>query len=188
MDDLEECGNFVSFGAFFSAELHRRVRCLAMDGDLPTVRLIPSLDKKYIFELSFQLHRFEVNQHPIADVMPILLKSGQSASREKAVEEIKDCRSTVHPYHRSTVMPEYGPSIFYDLLKPRSNHKLLEYPWTTKNPIYVFSKPLLTATLSFIHSSRLGEKGGTPSESRSSSWNSFGFFIAFIYSIHLFFL
>ena len=35
-----------SFGAFGGAELHRRVRCLAMDGDLPTVRLSPYLDTK----------------------------------------------------------------------------------------------------------------------------------------------
>ncbi|KAF3605668.1 hypothetical protein DY000_02048638 [Brassica cretica] len=71
--------------------------------------------------------------------MPVLLKSGQSASQEEAVEEMKDCRSTKHPCHRSTVMPEYGLNIFYDRLKPRSHTKL-------------------------------GEKGGTPSE---SSWNSF---------------
>ncbi|KAF2589765.1 hypothetical protein F2Q70_00038561 [Brassica cretica] len=73
------------------------------------------------------------------EVMPVLLKSGQSASQEEAVEEMKDCRSTKHPCHRSTVMPEYGLNIFYDRLKPRSHTKL-------------------------------GEKGGTPSE---SSWNSF---------------
>ncbi|KAG5375881.1 hypothetical protein IGI04_040477, partial [Brassica rapa subsp. trilocularis] len=30
----------------------------------------------------------------------------------------------------------------------RSNHKLPECPWTIRNPIYVISKPLLTATLS----------------------------------------
>ncbi|KAF3531647.1 hypothetical protein DY000_02042095 [Brassica cretica] len=48
----------------------------------------------------------EVNQHPVAEVMPVLLKSGQSALRDEAVEEMKDCRSTV--------MPEFGPSIFYD--------------------------------------------------------------------------
>ena len=30
-----------SFGAFEGAELHRRVRCLAIDGDLRTVRLSP---------------------------------------------------------------------------------------------------------------------------------------------------
>ncbi|KAF3531188.1 hypothetical protein DY000_02040265 [Brassica cretica] len=54
------------------------------------------------FELALQFHRFEVNQHPITEVMPVLLKSGQSASREEAIEEKKDCRSTVHPCHRST--------------------------------------------------------------------------------------
>ncbi|KAF3522632.1 hypothetical protein F2Q69_00047598 [Brassica cretica] len=42
-------------------ELHRRVICLAMDGDLSTVRL-----------------------------RLVLLKSGQSALREEAVEEMKD--------------------------------------------------------------------------------------------------
>ncbi|KAF2535146.1 hypothetical protein F2Q70_00004515 [Brassica cretica] len=70
-DDLEESGDFGVFWSLLSAELHRRVRCMAMDGDLPT-------------------------RH-IAEVIPILLKSGQSASREEAVEEMKDCRSTVHP-------------------------------------------------------------------------------------------
>ncbi|KAF3577176.1 hypothetical protein DY000_02032835 [Brassica cretica] len=66
-------------------ELHRRVRCLAMDGDLTTVR--------FSFELAFQCHRFGVNQHPVAEVMPVLMKNGQSASQEEAVEEMKDCRS-----------------------------------------------------------------------------------------------
>ena len=41
-------------------------------------------------------------------------------------------------------------SIFYDRLKPISKQKLPEYPWTTRNPTYIFSKPLLTATLSII--------------------------------------
>ncbi|KAF3553333.1 hypothetical protein F2Q69_00013077 [Brassica cretica] len=36
---------------------------------------------------------FEVNQHPVAEVMPVLLKSGQHASREEAVEKMKDCQS-----------------------------------------------------------------------------------------------
>ncbi|KAG5384266.1 hypothetical protein IGI04_035736 [Brassica rapa subsp. trilocularis] len=111
------------------------------------------------FDLTFKCHQFEINQHPIAEVMPVLLKSGQSASREEVVEEMKDCRSTMHPCHRST---------------PRSYTKLPKYPWTTKNHIYVIYKPLLTATLSklsLIHSSRLGEKGRTPSD---SSWNSYG--------------
>ncbi|KAF3574795.1 hypothetical protein F2Q69_00059724 [Brassica cretica] len=47
-------------------------------------------------------------------VMPVLPKSGQSASREEAVEEMKDCRSMLQHWCRSTVMPEYGLSIFYD--------------------------------------------------------------------------
>ncbi|KAF3586373.1 hypothetical protein F2Q69_00030683 [Brassica cretica] len=75
------------------AELHRRVICLAMDGDLPTVRLRPYFGTGYNFELYFQCHRFEVNQHPVAYVMPVLLKSGQSASREEAVENRNVCRS-----------------------------------------------------------------------------------------------
>ncbi|KAF2562312.1 hypothetical protein F2Q70_00015987 [Brassica cretica] len=121
-----------------SHELHKRVICLVMAGDLPTFRLSLSFYTRYSFELAFQYCRFEVNQHPVADVMPVLLKSGQSASREKVVEEMKDCRSTVHPCHRSTVMPEHGPSIFQGRLKPRSHTKLPKYPWTTRNPIYVF--------------------------------------------------
>ncbi|KAF2588223.1 hypothetical protein F2Q70_00038579 [Brassica cretica] len=102
-----------------------------MDGDLPTVRLSLRFDTRYSFELTFQCRRFEVNQHTVAEVMPILLKSGQSASREEAVEEMKDCRSMKQHWCRSTVMPEYGLSIFYDRLKPRSNHEFPEYLWTT---------------------------------------------------------
>ncbi|KAF2602793.1 hypothetical protein F2Q70_00025965 [Brassica cretica] len=79
--------------------------------------------------------------------MPVLLKRGQSATREEAVEEIKDCRSMKQHWRGSTVMPEYELSIFFDRLKPISNHKLPEYPWTTRNHIYVIYKPLLTATL-----------------------------------------
>ncbi|KAF3536088.1 hypothetical protein F2Q69_00019822 [Brassica cretica] len=60
------------------------------------------------------LARFEVNQHPVAEVMPVLLKSGQSASREEAVEEMKDCRSMKQHWCQSKVMPQYGLSIFYD--------------------------------------------------------------------------
>ncbi|KAF3581815.1 hypothetical protein DY000_02032084 [Brassica cretica] len=73
----------------------------------------------------------EVNQYPIAEVMLVLLKSGQSASREEAIEEMKDSRSMKQHWRRSTVMLEYGLSIFYDRLKPRCNHKLPEYLWTT---------------------------------------------------------
>ena len=108
-----------------------RVRCPAMDGDLDNVRLSPSFDKRSIFELYFQCHRFEVNQHLVAEVMPVLLKSGQFASRVEAVEKMKDCRSMKQHWYWSTVMPEYGLTIFYDRLKPRSNHKLPECLWTT---------------------------------------------------------
>ncbi|KAF3536560.1 hypothetical protein F2Q69_00022880 [Brassica cretica] len=93
MDDLEECGNFGVFWSILSAKLHRRNRCLAIDGDLPTVRLNSSFDTRYIFELYFKCHRFEVNQHLVEEVMLVLLKSDQSASREEVVEEMKDCRS-----------------------------------------------------------------------------------------------
>ncbi|KAF2597883.1 hypothetical protein F2Q68_00010709 [Brassica cretica] len=53
-DDLEESGDFGVFWSLLSAELHRRIRCLAMDGDLPTVRLSSSFDKRYSSELAFQ--------------------------------------------------------------------------------------------------------------------------------------
>ncbi|KAG5410958.1 hypothetical protein IGI04_007277 [Brassica rapa subsp. trilocularis] len=92
-DDLEESDDFGVIWSLLSAELHRRVRCIAMDGDLPTVRLSPYVDTRYIFELAFQCHRFEVNQNPVAEVMPVLLKSGQSASREEAVEKRNVCLS-----------------------------------------------------------------------------------------------
>ncbi|WZZ70338.1 hypothetical protein YC2023_081708 [Brassica napus] len=75
-----------------SAEQQRRIRCLAMDGDLSTVILSPYFGTRYRSELAFQCHRFEVNQHHVADVMLVLLKSGQSTTREEAVEEMKDCR------------------------------------------------------------------------------------------------
>ncbi|KAF2615184.1 hypothetical protein F2Q70_00012935 [Brassica cretica] len=45
-DDLEESGDFGVFWSLSSAELHRRVRCLAMDGELPTIILIPSFDTR----------------------------------------------------------------------------------------------------------------------------------------------
>ena len=80
MDDLEESGDFGVFWSLLSAELHRRVRYLAMDGDLSNVRLSPYFNRIYSFEFDFQFHRFEVNMHPVAEVMLILLKSGQSTS------------------------------------------------------------------------------------------------------------
>ncbi|KAF2554873.1 hypothetical protein F2Q68_00015405 [Brassica cretica] len=79
--------------------------------------------------------------------MPVLLKNSQSALREKAAEKRKPRRSMQHSARRSMEIPDRGPCIFYDCVKPRS-HKLPKCPWTTRNPIYVISKPLLTATLS----------------------------------------
>ena len=125
---LEKYGDF---GTFCGAELHRRIICLAMDGDLSTVRLRSSFDTSYIFELAFQCHQVEVNQHLVAEVMPGLLKSGQSASREEVVEEMKDCRSMKHHWYRSTVIPENRPSLFRDQFRPRNHHILPIYPWTT---------------------------------------------------------
>ncbi|KAF3503820.1 hypothetical protein F2Q69_00043198 [Brassica cretica] len=79
-DSLEKNGDFGVFWRLLSAELHRRNRCLAIYGDLLTVRLSPSLDTRLSFELAFQFRRFEVNQHLIAEVMPVLRKNGWSAS------------------------------------------------------------------------------------------------------------
>ncbi|KAF3595201.1 hypothetical protein DY000_02022066 [Brassica cretica] len=86
----------IVFWSLLSVGLHRCVRFLAMDGYLPTVRLSSYFDTRYSFELAFQCHRFEVNKHPITEVIPVLLTSGQSASREEAVENIKECRSMQH--------------------------------------------------------------------------------------------
>ncbi|KAF3606055.1 hypothetical protein DY000_02048885 [Brassica cretica] len=44
-------------------------------------------------EGDFQMKFDEVNQHPVAEVMHVLLRSGQSASREEAVEKSNVCRS-----------------------------------------------------------------------------------------------
>ncbi|KAF2568762.1 hypothetical protein F2Q68_00025472 [Brassica cretica] len=81
-----------------------------MEGDLPIVRLIPYFDTRYIFALDFQCHHFEVNHHPVAEVMLVLLKSGLSASQEEAVEEMKENRSMVKPCHHSTVFTERRPN------------------------------------------------------------------------------
>ncbi|KAF3583284.1 hypothetical protein F2Q69_00028930 [Brassica cretica] len=51
------------------------------------------IETRYSIVLAFQCHRFKVNQHPVAEVMPVLLRSGQSASREEAVEKRNVCRS-----------------------------------------------------------------------------------------------
>ncbi|KAF3515834.1 hypothetical protein DY000_02061713 [Brassica cretica] len=80
MDDLEEIGDFGVFWSLLSVELHRRVRYLAMDGDLSNVILSPYFNRRYSFEFDFQCHQFEVNRHPVAEVMLVLLKSGQFTS------------------------------------------------------------------------------------------------------------
>ena len=98
-----------------------------MDGDLPTVRLSPSFDTRYNIDLSFQWNRFEGNDHLVADVMPILLKSGQSALREEAAEKRKPRRSMQHSARRSMEIPDRGTCIFYDCVEPRS-HKLPKCP------------------------------------------------------------
>ncbi|KAG5414866.1 hypothetical protein IGI04_002433, partial [Brassica rapa subsp. trilocularis] len=103
----EKYGDFGSFGG---AELHRRVRFLAMDGDLLTS-----------FELDFQCHRSQVNQHSVADVMPVVLKNCQSASREEAAEKRKPRRSMKHSARRSMEIPDHGPCIFYDCRREGRN-------------------------------------------------------------------
>lgn len=45
--------NFSDYEVFLGVELHIRVRCLAMDRDILMVRLNPSFDTKYRFELDF---------------------------------------------------------------------------------------------------------------------------------------
>ncbi|WZY94156.1 hypothetical protein YC2023_066485 [Brassica napus] len=81
-------------------------------------------DQGYSFELAFQCHRLEVNSTVRSEVM--FVEWSVCLARERAVEEMKERRSAVHPSCRSMVIPEHGPSIFQDQLKPRSNHKLPE--------------------------------------------------------------
>ncbi|KAF3559975.1 hypothetical protein F2Q69_00015493 [Brassica cretica] len=57
MEDLEECGDFGVFWSLLSAELFRRVRCLAMDEDLPTIRLSSSSYARFTEEWSVCLAR-----------------------------------------------------------------------------------------------------------------------------------
>ncbi|KAF2612661.1 hypothetical protein F2Q70_00012025 [Brassica cretica] len=66
-------------------ELHRCDICLAMDGDLSTMRLRSFFDQ------------FEVNKNPMSEALPVFLESGTCASREEAIEEMKESRSMVHP-------------------------------------------------------------------------------------------
>ncbi|KAF3534737.1 hypothetical protein DY000_02042906 [Brassica cretica] len=52
------------------------------------------------FELAFQFHRSHVNHHHVEKVMPVLLKRGQSASREEAAEKRKPRQSMQHSARR----------------------------------------------------------------------------------------
>ncbi|KAF3564639.1 hypothetical protein DY000_02015901 [Brassica cretica] len=63
--------------------------------------------------------RFEVNQHPIADVIPVLLKiDGAPLSSIDG-----DSRTWAKHISRPT--------------EAQKQHKVTKYPWTTRNPIYV---------------------------------------------------
>ena len=62
-------------------------------------------------------------------VMHVLLKSVMSDSREEAVEDTKECRSTLMPECQTTLMGEDGLSIFHDRHGPRSYHKLQNFPF-----------------------------------------------------------
>ncbi|KAF2604680.1 hypothetical protein F2Q70_00027179 [Brassica cretica] len=106
-----------------------------MDGDLSTVRLSSSFDTRYGFEVAFQLHRFEVNQHPIAYIMSDLLKSGMSASLEEAIEEMKESRSTTDPWCQSRVTPEDGRAYFMTDL---SSEVIANYPNAPDRPKTLF--------------------------------------------------
>lgn len=59
--------------------------------------------------------------------MLILLESGMSASQDDYAEDMKECRSTLIPWCRMTLMPEDWPSLFYEQLRPRS-HQLTRMP------------------------------------------------------------
>ena len=98
-----------------------------MDGDLSTMRLRSFFDTRYSFELALQWNQFEVNKNPMSEALPVFLESGTCASREEAVEEMKESRSMVRPWCRSTVITEHGTSLFHDRINPRSHHKLPRY-------------------------------------------------------------
>ena len=130
--------NFGDYRAFWGDELHRRVWWLAMDGDLSKVRLSPYFDKRYIWDLVFQWHCFEVNPTVRSEVILIVLKSGQSASPEEAVEEMKERRSTVHPWCRSTVIPEVGRAYFVTNLGPEVTTYYKNTPGRPETLLYHF--------------------------------------------------
>ena len=147
--------DFGDFRAIWGAELHNRVKSLAMDRYLPMMRLSSSFDTRYSFELAFQYHQFEVHLRVRSKVMLVLLKSGIPELWEEVVEDYKECRSTLHPWCFSRLMPEDWPSLFQDQFRLWSHHKLPKCPWPTLNSIYVFSKPLFRLSFYFIRFSLL---------------------------------
>ncbi|KAF2615745.1 hypothetical protein F2Q70_00011185 [Brassica cretica] len=77
--------------------------------------------------------------------MPILLKSGQSASREEPVEEMKDCRSTVHPCHRSTAFDTAAE------ISARRATEPLYAVWKAKRVLNVGSERRLREVIRTVH-------------------------------------
>ncbi|KAF3511198.1 hypothetical protein F2Q69_00002530 [Brassica cretica] len=73
-------------------------------------------------------HRFEINPHPVAEVMSVLLKSGTSSSQEETVEDMKECQSTTKPFCQSSEIQKDWTSIFKDRFMPRSHNNLPECP------------------------------------------------------------
>lgn len=133
-------------------------KILAMDGSLPTARLISYFDTRYNFELYFK-------------VIPILLKSGLSNSREEAVEDVNKCRSKLIPWCCQKLMSEV--TTYYHNAHARLYTQFLQ-----------FSKPLLTATLSTLYSILSFSSGENINSTSEIDWNSLRFIIdLFIYYI-----
>ena len=81
-----------------------------MDEDFPMDLLIPSFDTRESFELAFQCHCSEVNQHPAAEVMPVLLKTGQSIPSNSPVWRVGPTTLSNSPIWRvGTITPSNSP-------------------------------------------------------------------------------
>ncbi|KAG5383413.1 hypothetical protein IGI04_034883, partial [Brassica rapa subsp. trilocularis] len=91
------------------------------------------------FALAFQFRQFEVSQHPVSEVMHVLLNIGQSTSREEVVEEMNDCRSMKQHWHRSTVMPERGPIIISRATEAHKPQEITKIPMD-EHKSYLFLK------------------------------------------------
>ncbi|WZY93543.1 hypothetical protein YC2023_065872 [Brassica napus] len=109
-DNLEECGDYGIFWSLLCAELHRCVRYLAMDGDFPTIILSPSFDTRYIFE----------SYACFTEEWSVCLARGSCRGDERLLIDGA-------PLVSIDSDARIRPRIFYDRLKPISNHKLPEY-------------------------------------------------------------